>query len=272
MNHFQHQKLLSWRDYYNEFISPFLIKTISLEDQEVNLDLCIGTDHPNYINKTWYDLYHGGLQRGESNIEAMKYNPYYYLSPERKESFSFLKHKEKYFIESGNHRTVVGRYYLNSLNKKMLQGVHVKEYITDLFISKAYATLSQDKGLKVRVLRNKISDFGEDGECLLLISSLNNQQGILFDNSCLESFFSVDKSQEKLISDFAIRAIKHLPNISALLFACCPNYKKELEYKLGYIRSWQIWSDQPKVKRLWDIRDIQKSKVVREITKLFCKS
>lgn len=57
MNHFQHQKLLSWRDYYNEFISPFLIKTISLEDQEVNLDLCIGTDHPNYINKTWYDLY-----------------------------------------------------------------------------------------------------------------------------------------------------------------------------------------------------------------------
>jgi len=130
--YFADEILISWEVYYERFVAPFLIKIHRSENQNVDLALCIGTCHAAYIDKTWDDLYHKKLVRFRYNIELLKANPEYYLSSQMKESISFYKHKTKYFIEVGHHRTVIGRYYLNSQRKEeVIKGVYVVEYVTD---------------------------------------------------------------------------------------------------------------------------------------------
>ncbi|MGR5159963.1 hypothetical protein [Vibrio owensii] len=117
--------------YFN--FNKFKSESIAYED--VNLSSVVGTCHPKYGNKTWFDLKPvpgslGGdfindisvakqLMRGAiENVRQLETNPDYYLSSARKEEWSFYKVGNSYYIKEGNNRTVVARFFflLNDLD------------------------------------------------------------------------------------------------------------------------------------------------------------
>ncbi|MDD9158396.1 hypothetical protein PVK64_19715 [Aliivibrio sp. S4TY2] len=111
----------------------FSSESISYED--VNLSSVVGTCHPKYGNKTWFDLKPvPGSLRGDfinnisvskqlmrgaiENVRQLEKNPDYYLSSVQKEEWSFYKVGNNYYIKEGNNRTVVARFFflLNDLD------------------------------------------------------------------------------------------------------------------------------------------------------------
>lgn len=110
----------------------FLSESIDFED--VNLSSVVGTCHPKYGNKTWFDLKPvPGSLRGDfvndmsvatqlmrgaiENVRQLENNPTYYQSAVQKEEWSFYKVGNDYYIKEGNNRTVVARFFflLNDL-------------------------------------------------------------------------------------------------------------------------------------------------------------
>ncbi|MBR7782329.1 hypothetical protein [Undibacterium luofuense] len=113
----------------------------------VDLAQVVGTLHPDYAGHTWIELlptrpdrtqtisnngrsqYQGLMKRGHRCIERLWTNPGYYTSHEGKEYWSFSKLGDRYYVNQGNHRTVVGRFFL-SLNKQstVIHGVGITEF------------------------------------------------------------------------------------------------------------------------------------------------
>lgn len=113
----------------------------------VDLEQVVGTMHPDYAGHTWIELlptpsnknhplgdfgqyqYQGLMKRGHRCIDHLRANPGYYTSHEEKEYWSFSKLGDRYYVNQGNHRTVVGRFFL-SLNKQstVIHGVGVTEF------------------------------------------------------------------------------------------------------------------------------------------------
>lgn len=84
-----------------------------------------------YYDCTWKELLQGVLMRVEKNIEALKLNPYYYFDITQKQGMLFFKHKDNYFINTGNNRTVIAKYFFHYNNMEpILKNVYVTEYIT----------------------------------------------------------------------------------------------------------------------------------------------
>ncbi len=116
----------------------------------VPLSAVVGTTHGDYAGYSWlellpsdYRLYteedncnrtlsglEGRLKRGWERLKELHSNPGYYLSRTPKDQLSFFKVGNDYFIEDGNHRVVLARFFL-SLNvlPEKLQGVSVTEYL-----------------------------------------------------------------------------------------------------------------------------------------------
>jgi hypothetical protein len=110
------------------------ITSESIGYEDVDLSSVVGTCHPKYQNKTWFDLKPvPGSLRGDcvnnisvakqpmrgaiANVQQLEKNPGYYLSSVKKEDWSFYKVGNKYYIREGNNRTVVARFFflLNNL-------------------------------------------------------------------------------------------------------------------------------------------------------------
>jgi len=97
----------------------------------VDLSKIKGTQHPNYKNKTWSILLEQlgrKSPRAAPNLRNLKDNPNYYLSKEEKDTWSFYKKNNYYYINEGNHRTIFARYffYLNNI-EPIIYGVNIKE-------------------------------------------------------------------------------------------------------------------------------------------------
>ncbi|MDK2050876.1 hypothetical protein [Aliarcobacter butzleri] len=97
----------------------------------VNLLKVKGTTHPKYINKSWSELLDElgrKSPRAKSNIQHLKDNPNYYFNDEEKETWSFYKRNDDYYIDQGNHRTILARYffYLNNITP-IIHGIIIKE-------------------------------------------------------------------------------------------------------------------------------------------------
>lgn len=87
----------------------------------VDLREVVGTTHPDYYGLTWQELL-GNPEAPESSLmkrmrralRELEVNPEYYTSRERKEHWSFTRVGAAYYVTEGMHRTVVGRFLLES--------------------------------------------------------------------------------------------------------------------------------------------------------------
>ena len=96
-----------------------VIQVAHLENARVDLSLVAGTEHPDYYGSTWSELIgqpqghdRSVLKRLNLNLQQLAASAEYYLSEDKKEHWSFYLLDAQYFISSGNHRTVLGRFLL----------------------------------------------------------------------------------------------------------------------------------------------------------------
>lgn len=131
-------QLSDYLDFPTRYIAP--------EEGLVDLAKVCGTDHCDYYGSTWLELlpsnpddyehleywsrlaHEGKMKRGWNCIKELRNNPNYYIDRSPKEHWSFAKVGENYFVTQGNHRTVVGRFFL-SLNNlpTLVHGVSITE-------------------------------------------------------------------------------------------------------------------------------------------------
>ncbi len=98
----------------------------------VDLAKVIGTSHPKYYNKTWrelLDLLYNNSDRSKAKREKLKDNPEYYLSKDEKDTWTFAERNGEYYVIEGNHRTIIGRFFLN-LNSlsQIVHGVKIYQF------------------------------------------------------------------------------------------------------------------------------------------------
>jgi hypothetical protein len=104
----------------------------------VDLTLITGTTHAAYAEKTWFELRPvsgtlgndvnnlPSMDRAGDNYQWLQKNPNYYFSTEEKKEWSFYCIEGKYFIDEGNHRTVIGRLFLYLNNQpQLIHGVRI---------------------------------------------------------------------------------------------------------------------------------------------------
>ena len=94
----------------------------------VDLSKVRGCYHPDYAGMTWaqlkpaagsldgdkndFRIAYQPLKRAASNAKNLHRNPGYYLGEDEKHHWSFYELSGEYFISSGVHRTVIGRFFL----------------------------------------------------------------------------------------------------------------------------------------------------------------
>lgn len=107
------------------------------DNECVDLSLVVGVKHPNYQGCTWEQLSgvpfgdreSAHLQRIRGAILDLEANPGYYQSIEHKTGWSFAAVDGELYCTEGVHRTVLGRYLLESLGvKPLVYGVAVRVY------------------------------------------------------------------------------------------------------------------------------------------------
>ena len=98
----------------------------------VNLEKVVGTSHPDYYNKTWgelLNLLYNNSPRSKSNREMLSNNYKYYLDKEEKDTWTFVEKNGEYYIIEGNHRTIIGRFFLNLNNlSQIVHGVKIYQF------------------------------------------------------------------------------------------------------------------------------------------------
>jgi len=92
----------------------------------LNISRLIGTDHPNYKNKSWRWMLSNG-KRMESNLESYNRNPDYYFNSDNKSLHYYSLDGKNYFILEGNHRSVIARFALHYKRKTHLHGVNIEK-------------------------------------------------------------------------------------------------------------------------------------------------
>lgn len=126
-------------------LSPRSIRRLNRFVGTVNLSRIVGTMHSNYAKRTWGELKpvpgslagnsitdtavaFQPLSRATTNVRQLQLNPDYYLSADVKEQWSFYLIDGDYYIAEGNHRSVIGRYFLfaNGL-QPIVHGVTITE-------------------------------------------------------------------------------------------------------------------------------------------------
>jgi hypothetical protein len=117
----------------------------------INIKNVIGTDHSDYYNKTWLEVFYS-LKRGDNIVKSL-FMPEYYDRLQKKDNnidlISFIKMDDEYYIGQGNHRTCMAKF-------KGLDYIYapLTEYKTD-FEYKEYFEKFQQIGLKVDILNNE---------------------------------------------------------------------------------------------------------------------
>ena len=114
----------------------------------IDLSKVIGTAHYNYHGNTWSELLptnqenykhlevflswkeQGRLARGWQAMDILERNPDYFISDKVKDNLSYFKVGDEYYINGGNHRTIIGRFllYLNG-REEIIKGVNITEVI-----------------------------------------------------------------------------------------------------------------------------------------------
>ncbi len=134
---------------------------------DVDLDLVVGTDHCDYVGKSWGELIqqddapYQTMKRSKSALQDLKRNPDYYLNEKEKHSWGFSCLNGEYYISGGNHRTVLAKAFFEANNlPPIIKGASVSYYRNKMdaqFIAASLSNYSSDKSKVTNFLKS--SDF-----------------------------------------------------------------------------------------------------------------
>jgi hypothetical protein len=141
-------------DFWGHVLTSYQYPTCSDEitiqkPATVDLSRVRGLWHPDYPDLSWGELVgcaasktRERLKRFDACLRELRDNPYYYLNVGRKEDWSFFEVDGDYYISSGNHRTVVARFFLE-LNGQppLVHGVAVMSLSLTSWLDRQAATV-----------------------------------------------------------------------------------------------------------------------------------
>lgn len=134
--------LLNWKEKW-ETVSDFVVESNTVEATSININKVSGTSHPSYADQTWTYLLTSS-QRINQRLEDFKRNPTYYLRTLPRDdvvSYHQIVGEEDLYIDTGNHRSCIAKFYLYKLGINDLQGVRVRNYTIDTKFMAAFNSL-----------------------------------------------------------------------------------------------------------------------------------
>lgn len=118
----------------------FKRRVATYKSAPIDLLKVVGTGHSDYYNKTWLEMYYC-LKRDDNIFNSLIRPEYYYdilqSNDHKKGQISYIKIDDEYYIDSGNHRTLLAKF-------KNLDYIYAPlvEYKTDLEYLKYYDELN----------------------------------------------------------------------------------------------------------------------------------
>ncbi|MGF1822749.1 hypothetical protein [Vibrio splendidus] len=121
---------------YLEANGVYLQNRVEQKVEAVPVEQVVGIHQMYGDDANWGDCLQGAwLKRINPNLEQLRSNPEYYLNDTCKAGMSFIKIEDKYFIETGKHRTVIAKFlaYFNPsvFEESPLRSIPVTEYFID---------------------------------------------------------------------------------------------------------------------------------------------
>ncbi|MDX8401826.1 MAG: hypothetical protein R8K47_04275 [Mariprofundaceae bacterium] len=116
-----------------ESYKPFARSHYWCDAGSLNLRLVVGTDHPDYQGKSWSWLLNNG-KRMRNNLELLRVNPDYYhdVAPKSPSMYFISVDGHHWFIHGdGNHRTCIGRFFLECQGQHTIHGVSLSDWRID---------------------------------------------------------------------------------------------------------------------------------------------
>ncbi|MDD4969770.1 MAG: hypothetical protein PHT07_10125 [Paludibacter sp.] len=127
-------------------VDPYVYEKIEQRNASVPLDRICGSGHPNYAGSTWRFILESA-ERINKNLQEAINNPNYYINHAQHQSdsdvISYVKIKDDYYVEAGNHRTTISKFLLPLYGKTVLDNVTVSEYKIDHELKELYEQLER---------------------------------------------------------------------------------------------------------------------------------
>ncbi|MDR0770544.1 MAG: hypothetical protein LBE75_05035 [Burkholderiales bacterium] len=137
------ERILSWSDVYNRTAESFISHSYWTETGSLNVFRVVGTDHPDYIGKTWLEFLQKG-KRMSNNLRLLEKNPDYYLEPYKRNPrmvFTTLDGLNYYVSSDGIHRTCLARFFLFERDMSQLHDLTISHYKVDELFLETYLRL-----------------------------------------------------------------------------------------------------------------------------------
>ncbi|MCL2872294.1 MAG: hypothetical protein FWF41_04855 [Betaproteobacteria bacterium] len=137
------EKLLAWRDVFTRSVEPFITKCYWTDTGSLNVFRIVGTDHPDYIGKTWLEFLQTG-KRMSPNLDLLEKNPDYYQSlclRQPRMLFTSLDGLDFYVSSDGNHRSCIARFFLHGKGQSQLHNLSITQYQVDWVFLRVYQEL-----------------------------------------------------------------------------------------------------------------------------------
>ncbi len=137
------ERLLSWDKSFTRSVESFVSKSYWTDTGSINVFRIIGTDHPDYIGKTWLEFLQSGKRMSE-NLRLLEQNPDYYLTLCKREPrmvFTSLDGLNYYVSSDGNHRSCLARFFLSEKGMSQLHNLALTHYVVDWSFHNIYREL-----------------------------------------------------------------------------------------------------------------------------------
>ncbi|MDD5211921.1 MAG: hypothetical protein PHV62_05860 [Sulfuricurvum sp.] len=140
---FTEEKLIDLNE-ISKSVTPFICEEIYQYDASVPLDDICGSGHPSYSCRTWGYILKGAKKIDKNLVKAID-NPNYYIdhAVASSDAISYLKIRDKYYVEAGNHRTTIAKFLLPAFGMSEINNVTVCEYKIDEVLIKLIDRLNQ---------------------------------------------------------------------------------------------------------------------------------
>lgn len=124
---------------YQGGIYRFIKEEYWQNDATINIFEVCGSNHPDYIEKSYFNLLLNG-KRMNQNLQMFHENPTYYTDSTLKDpTMYYSKHDDKLYLSGdGNHRTTIAKAYFHYLERDDFAGVKLTEYIIDHELDQAF--------------------------------------------------------------------------------------------------------------------------------------
>lgn len=181
-------------------IDPFVCEEVHRFDATVPLNDICGTAHPSYSGRTWGYILEGA-KKIDRNLEQAINNPDYYIkhTVASSDAISYIKIRDKYYIEAGNHRSTIAKFLLPAFGMSEINNVTVCEFKIDEVLKELVYRLEQaieGRGLiswsvVISNQTKKKEDWVSDKYMQIIphnvsIQIVSRDKPIVFSNPCLD--------------------------------------------------------------------------------------